>query len=87
MQHQQGLQFHIREAIEIAGASRIGHGVDIFYERNSYELLHKMKELNVVVEAVISSNEFILGVKNNAHPMLVYKAFDVVIVINPIIVK
>jgi len=77
----EGLQFHIREAIEIAGASRIGHGVDIFYERNSYELLHKMKELNVVVEAVISSNEFILGVKNNAHPMLVYKAFDIPIVI------
>lgn len=26
------LRFHIREAIEIAGAERIGHGVDIMYE-------------------------------------------------------
>ncbi|CAF4817349.1 unnamed protein product, partial [Rotaria socialis] len=47
----EGLQFHIREAIEIAGASRIGHGIDIFYEHNAYELLEKMKQLNIVVEA------------------------------------
>jgi adenosine deaminase/adenosine deaminase CECR1 len=75
------LQFHIREAIEIAGASRIGHGIDMFYERNAFELLQKMKELNVVVEVVISSNAFILGVKNDAHPMLVYKAHGVPLVI------
>ncbi|CAF3650169.1 unnamed protein product [Rotaria sp. Silwood1] len=49
----EGLQFHIREAIEIAGASRIGHGIDIFYEHNAYELLQKMKQLNIVVEAVV----------------------------------
>ncbi|CAF0990851.1 unnamed protein product [Adineta steineri] len=77
----EGLQFHIREAIEIAGATRIGHGIDIFYERNSYELLYKMKKLNIAVEAVMSSNEFILGIKNEAHPMLVYKAHGVPLVI------
>ncbi|CAF3000964.1 unnamed protein product [Rotaria sp. Silwood2] len=77
----EGLQFHIREAIEIAGASRIGHGIDIFYEHNSYELLQKMKQLNIVVEAVVSSNEFILGIKNGAHPMLVYKAHGVPLII------
>lgn len=76
-----GLQSHIREAIEIAGANRIGHGIDIFYERKSYELLEKMKELNIVVEAIISSNEFILGVKNHEHPMLVYKAHGIPLVI------
>ncbi|CAF1276902.1 unnamed protein product [Adineta steineri] len=77
----EGLQFHIREAIEIAGANRIGHGIDIFYERNSYELLQKMKELNIVVEVVFSSNAFILGIKNEAHPMLVYKAHGIPLVI------
>ncbi|CAF3125971.1 unnamed protein product [Rotaria socialis] len=77
----EGLQFHIREAIEIAGASRIGHGIDIFYEHNAYELLEKMKQLNIVVEAVMSSNAFILGIENNAHPMLVYKAHGVPLVI------
>lgn len=77
----EGLQFHIREAIEIAGANRIGHGIDIFYEHDSYELLQKMKQLNIAVESIISSNEFILGVKNDGHPMRVYKMHGVPIVI------
>ena len=77
----EGLQFHIREAIEIAGANRIGHGIDIFYEHDSYELLQKMKQLNIAVEAIISSNEFILGVENDGHPMRVYKVHGVPLVI------
>lgn len=77
----EGLQFHIRQAFEIAGANRIGHGIDIFYERESYDLLKKMKDLNVAVEAILSSNQFILGVENNEHPLLVYKTFNVPLVI------
>jgi adenosine deaminase len=77
----EGLQFHIREAIEIAGANRIGHGIDIFYEHDSYDLLQKMKQLDVAVEAIISSNEFILGVRNDGHPMRVYKMHGVSLVI------
>ena len=76
-----GLRFHIREAVEIAGASRIGHGIDIFYEHNAYELLTKMKKLQVAVEAVISSNSFILGIEDNEHPLLVYNAHGVPLVI------
>lgn len=77
----EGLQFHIRQAVEIAGASRIGHGIDIFYERDSYDLLKKMKDSNVAVEAILSSNQFILGVENNEHPLLVYRAFNVPLII------
>src|SRR5690606_28969984 len=33
------LTWHISDAIYTAGAKRIGHGVDIPYEANSYELL------------------------------------------------
>lgn len=77
----EGLQSHIREAIEIAGASRIGHGIDIFYEHDAYQLLQKMRELNIVVEAVISSNAHILGIESEAHPMLLYKAHGVPLVI------
>jgi adenosine deaminase len=32
------LRFHVREAIEVAGASRIGHGVDIAYEDGAQDL-------------------------------------------------
>lgn len=40
----EGLQFHIRQAIEIAGANRIGHGIDIMHEREPLELLKEMKQ-------------------------------------------
>lgn len=77
----ESLQFHIRQAIEIAGANRIGHGIDIFYEHDAYDLLKLMKDRQIAVEAVISSNAFILGVKNEAHPLLVYKAHGVPLII------
>ncbi|MCK5096841.1 MAG: adenosine deaminase, partial [Desulfobacteraceae bacterium] len=54
------LLFHIREAREIADAQRIGHGVDISYEKNSIKLLEDLKE-NSVIEINLTSNSFILG--------------------------
>lgn len=78
----EGLQSHIREAVEVAGAQRIGHGVDIVYERDSVGLLRVMRERRVVVEINLTSNEFILGVKGEAHPVLVYRQQGVPFVIS-----
>lgn len=75
------LLFHINEAIDIAKAERIGHGIDLPYERNSIELLGKMKD-KVPVEINLTSNEFILGVKGNEHPYLIYSGYGVPIVIS-----
>jgi adenosine deaminase/adenosine deaminase CECR1 len=75
------LVFHIDEALNIAGAQRIGHGVDISYENNSIELLKQLKN-NAAIEINLTSNEFILGVKNNKHPYLIYKQFGVPMVIS-----
>lgn len=69
------LTWHIREAVLFAGANRIGHGVDIAWEHNSRALLAYMKKQGVAVEINLSSNEFILGVKEDRHPVsLYYKA-------------
>ncbi len=69
------LTWHINEAVRFAGASRIGHGVDMAWEKNSRSLLAFMKQQQVAVEINLSSNEFILGVKENQHPIsLYYKA-------------
>ncbi len=75
------LTFHIREAREIADAQRIGHGVDISYEDHSIELLKDIKK-NSVVEINFSSNEFILGVKGDKHPYLIYEKYNVPLVIS-----
>ena len=75
------LTWHISSAIHTAGANRIGHGVDIPYEENCYELLRYMSKNKIPVEINLSSNEFILKVKNDRHPITLYKEFDVPIVI------
>ncbi|WP_066342565.1 adenosine deaminase family protein [Azohydromonas lata] len=68
----EGLRSHIREAVTVAGAERIGHGIDIAHEAGALELMAQMKQRPVAVEVNLSSNEFILGVKGDAHPVLLY---------------
>jgi hypothetical protein len=75
------LTWHIREAVYTAGAYRIGHGVDLAYEENPYELLRYMAKNSVAIEINLASNEFILNVKDSRHPFSLYKSFGVPIVI------
>jgi len=76
------LTWHINDAIYVADANRIGHGVDIAYEANSYDLLKYMSKNNIPIEINLVSNEFILKVKENRHPFTLYKEFNVPIVIS-----
>jgi adenosine deaminase/adenosine deaminase CECR1 len=75
------LLFHITQAHNIAKAERIGHGVDIVYEKESLALLEALKHY-AAVEINLTSNEFILGVKGNEHPYSIYAAYGVPIVIS-----
>lgn len=76
------LTHHIYDAVFIANADRIGHGVDIAYEKNSKELLSHMASNKIPVEINFTSNNFILGVNGNKHPLLLYKSNKVPIVIS-----
>ncbi|MFA6083907.1 hypothetical protein [Mucilaginibacter sp.] len=76
------LTFHINGAIHTAGAARIGHGVDMAYETNSYQLLSYMHDKNIAIEINLSSNDFILNVRDDAHPISLYYNFKVPIVIS-----
>ncbi len=71
------LKFHIKEAIEIGHAKRIGHGIDIAYETNSEALLKRMKDEGIMVEINLTSNDVILGVKGKEHPIVLYRDLDV----------
>jgi adenosine deaminase len=77
----EGLKNHINEAVQIAGADRIGHAIDITHETNAYELLGIMKKRNNVIEINLSSNAFILGVKDEVHPLQLYRQYAVPFVI------
>lgn len=76
------LQFHIRQAVEIAHAQRIGHAVDLPYEWNAPELLGELKKDNVAIEINLTSNQFILGVEGQAHPYSIYSSYGVPLVIS-----
>ncbi|HEX2917293.1 MAG TPA: adenosine deaminase [Edaphobacter sp.] len=68
-----GLRFHIREAVELAHAERIGHGVDVMYEDNPQALLQEMADRHVMTEINLSSNDLILGVQKPWHPLPIYR--------------
>ena len=73
----EGLRFHIREAIELGHAQRIGHGVDVFYEDDAAGLLREMAAKHIMVEINLTSNDVILGVKGTDHPLAGYRAAHV----------
>ena len=66
------LRFHIKEAVEIGQASRIGHGVDIMWEQNSDQVLKEMARNDVAIEIMPVSNKVILGAYGEDHPFPVY---------------
>lgn len=66
------LRFHIREAVDTAGARRIGHGVDIEHEDDWRQLMSEMAARHVLVEINLTSNAQILGVTGAAHPFMTY---------------
>ena len=73
----EGMRFHIRESIERAGAERIGHGVAVMSEDDPIGLLQEMAKKNVLVEICLTSNDVILGVSGDRHPLPVYMKYGV----------
>lgn len=68
----EGLRFHIRQAVEVAGASRIGHGVDVMHEEDAAGLMREMARRGVMVEIALTSNDVILGIRGPDHPLHAY---------------
>jgi len=73
----EGLRFHVRQAVELGHAERVGHGVDVMYEDHAAELLQEMARKHVMVEINLSSNDGILGIKAPEHPFPLYRAAHV----------
>jgi adenosine deaminase len=77
----EGLSFHIRESIEKGHAERIGHGVSVMNERDASGLLQEMARRKVLVEISLTSNDVILGVRGEEHPLPVYLRYGVPVAI------
>ncbi len=70
----EGLRFHIRQAVELGHAERIGHGVDVMYEDKPAGSAEGAGAEHVMVEINLSSNEGILGIEGDAHPFPVTRS-------------
>jgi adenosine deaminase len=71
------LSYHIRESVERGHAERIGHGVDVMLEKDAVGLLKEMAARNVLVEINLTSNDQILGVVGDDHPLHAYMKYGV----------
>lgn len=78
----EGLTFHIDDAVNVAGANRIGHGIDLAHETNALAIMKTMREKGIPVEINLTSNDFIAGVKDQAHPLTLYRKYGVPFVIS-----
>ena len=73
----EGLRFHIRESIEKGHAERIGHGVSVMNEHDAVGLLQEMARRKAPAEIRLTSNDLILGVRGQEHPLPVYLHYGV----------
>jgi hypothetical protein len=71
------LQFHIRASVERGHAERIGHGVDVMLEKDPIGLMKEMAAKNVLVEINLTSNDQILSVSGDDHPLPIYMRYGV----------
>ena len=72
-----GTSFHIRQAVDLGHAERIGHGVDVLYEDAPEALLKELAARHIMVEINLTSNDVILGVATNRHSLPAYRAAHV----------
>jgi adenosine deaminase len=69
--------FHIRASVEKGHAERIGHGVDVMQEQNPTALLREMAANKILVEVCLTSNDVILNVSGDHHPLPIYLKYGV----------
>lgn len=71
------LRNHIQKTAFEANAARIGHGVGIAFEENADEVLRKMASEKKMVEINLTSNEKILQITKDRHPLNLYLEYHV----------
>ncbi|NIA55439.1 adenosine deaminase [Massilia sp. TW-1] len=76
------LKYHIDQALNVAGAQRIGHGIDLAHETNAVGIMKTMKAKDIPVEINLTSNAFIEGVQGENHPITLYRKYGVPYVIS-----
>ena len=73
---------HIREAIALGQAERIGHGVNVNVRGRDADLVHYMSAKPIPVEINLSSNRSLLAIHGKQHPLSFYLKHKVPLVLS-----
>lgn len=76
------LSSHISQAVRVAGARRIGHGVSLKSEPDWQDLLAEMARNRIGVAILLTSNAQILGVTGEDHPFRTYMSAGVPVMLS-----
>lgn len=71
------LSYHVRDAVRVAGARRIGHGTALPEEVGATETAREMAAKGVLIEANLISNSVILDVPPEDHPYAWFRKMGV----------
>ncbi len=71
------LTFHIRASVERGHAERIGHGASVMSEKDPIGLMQEMAKRKVLVEINLTSNDEILDISGDDHPLPIYIKYGV----------
>ncbi|WP_320174529.1 adenosine deaminase [Maridesulfovibrio sp.] len=77
----EGLSNHIGLIVDDVNARRIGHAVDLPYEKGAESLVKKMKKRQMAIEILLGSNDAILKVSGKEHPLQTYLKAGVPVVL------
>ncbi|MCX7115997.1 MAG: adenosine deaminase [Gammaproteobacteria bacterium] len=73
---------HIRQAVLLGHAERIGHGVDIRFEKKPEDLVAYLSNKRVAVEVCLTSNQRILQMNAAQHPLTYFLKHHVPVVLS-----
>ena len=63
---------HIRKSIEIGHAERIGHGLDVIYEKDASALVAEMAQKHILVEDCLYSHEVVREMRGRENVLPIY---------------
>lgn len=75
------LRSHLSDAINVAHADRLGHGMDIVFEHEAETTLTRMAEQDIPIEILLTSNAQLFQISGLKHPVSVYIRHHVPIIL------
>jgi hypothetical protein len=78
----QTLSHHIGDAVRIAGARRIGHGIALPEEQGAHALAREMAAKGIAIEVNMISNQTILEIEPEDHPYAWFRKMGVPVVLS-----